>query len=83
MRGQRPEEVEYRGSAESLQQVWVALRANLRKVLEHVTLADIAAGKLPKRSSRSPARGSLADALGRASAATAGRVAGHGCLSYA
>lgn len=48
VRGQRPEEVEYQGSAESLQQVWIALRANLRKVLEHVTVADIAAGKLPK-----------------------------------
>jgi Rrf2 family protein len=48
VRGQRPEEVEYDGSAESLQQVWIALRANLRKVLEHVTVADVAAGKLPK-----------------------------------
>jgi Rrf2 family protein len=48
VRGQRPEEVEYGGSAESLQQVWIALRANLRKVLEHVTVADVAAGKLPK-----------------------------------
>jgi Rrf2 family protein len=48
VRGQRPEEVEYQGSAEPLQQVWIALRANLRKVLEHVTVADIAAGKLPK-----------------------------------
>jgi Rrf2 family protein len=47
IRGQRPEEIEYVGSAESLQQVWVALRANLRKVLEHVTVADVAAGKLP------------------------------------
>ncbi len=48
VRGQRPEEIEYRGSAESLRQVWVALRANLRKVLEHVTVADVAAGKLPQ-----------------------------------
>ncbi|MGP0100491.1 MAG: RrF2 family transcriptional regulator [Solirubrobacteraceae bacterium] len=48
VRGQRPEEVEYIGSAESLQQVWVALRANLRKVLENVTVADVAAGRLPK-----------------------------------
>ncbi len=48
VRGQRPEEVEYAGSAESLQQVWIALRANLRKVLEHVTVADVAAGRLPK-----------------------------------
>jgi len=43
VRGQRPV-----GSAEALQQVWIALRANLRKVLEHVTIADVAAGKLPK-----------------------------------
>jgi Rrf2 family protein len=48
VRGQRPEEVEYTGSAESLQQVWIALRSNLRKVLEHVTVADVASGKLPK-----------------------------------
>jgi DNA-binding IscR family transcriptional regulator len=31
-----------------LQDVWIALRANLRKVLENVTVADVAAGKLPK-----------------------------------
>lgn len=49
VRGQRPEEVQYEGSAESLKQVWIALRANLRKVLEHVTVADVAAGKLPKQ----------------------------------
>jgi Rrf2 family protein len=48
VRGQRPEEIEYVGSAESLKQVWVAVRANLRNVLEHVTVADVASGKLPK-----------------------------------
>jgi Rrf2 family protein len=48
VRGQRPEEIEYVGSAESLKQVWVALRANLRKVLEHVTVAQVAAGELPE-----------------------------------
>ena len=48
VRGQRPEEIEYVGSAAALQDVWVALRANLRKVLEQVTVADVAAGKLPK-----------------------------------
>jgi Rrf2 family protein len=47
VRGQRPEEIEYVGSAESLQQVWIALRASLRRVLEHVTVADVAAGTLP------------------------------------
>ena len=49
VRGQRPEEVSYEGAAEPLQKVWLALRANLRKVLEHVTVADVAAGKLPKQ----------------------------------
>jgi Rrf2 family protein len=48
VRGQRPEEIEYVGSAEPLQYVWIAMRANLRKVLEHVTVADVAAGKLPR-----------------------------------
>jgi Rrf2 family protein len=48
IRGQRPEEIEYVGSSESLQQVWIALRANLRGVLEQVSIADVAAGKLPK-----------------------------------
>src|SRR3984885_14546637 len=48
VRGQRPEEIEYVGSAEALQQVWIALRWNLRKGLEHVTVADVAGGKLPK-----------------------------------
>jgi Rrf2 family protein len=48
VRGQRPEEVEYGGSAESLREVWIALRVNLRAVLERVTVADVASGKLPK-----------------------------------
>ncbi|HEY2216008.1 MAG TPA: transcriptional regulator, partial [Solirubrobacteraceae bacterium] len=48
VRGQRPEEIEYVGSSEALQQVWIALRTNLRKVLENVTVADVAKGKLPK-----------------------------------
>jgi Rrf2 family protein len=48
VRGQRPEEIQYVGSAEALQQVWIALRSNLRKVLEHVTVADVSNGRLPK-----------------------------------
>jgi len=48
VRGQRPEEVEYVGSAEALQQVWIAVRANLRNVLEKVSVADVASGNLPK-----------------------------------
>src|SRR5580765_191026 len=46
VRGQRPEELEYRGSAQPLQDVFVALRANIRAVLETVTLADVASGEL-------------------------------------
>jgi len=42
-----PEAIEYRGSAEHLQEVWIAVRANLRAVLEHVTLADLVSGDLP------------------------------------
>jgi Rrf2 family protein len=47
IRGERPEAVTYNGPAAPLQQVWIALRANLRGVLEQVSLADVAAGKLP------------------------------------
>jgi Rrf2 family protein len=47
VRGERPERVAYAGAAEPLQRVWIAVRANLRDVVEHVTLADVAAGRLP------------------------------------
>src|SRR4051812_15795150 len=47
VRGVRSEQLEYQGSAESLLRVWVAVRASLRNVLERVTLADVASGKLP------------------------------------
>ena len=48
VRGERPEHLAYEGSAVSLQDVWIALRANIRAVLDHVTLAELASGKLPK-----------------------------------
>jgi Rrf2 family protein len=47
VRGERPESVRYSGPAEPLQRVWIALRKNLREVVEHVTLADLASGTLP------------------------------------
>src|SRR5207244_10310302 len=47
VQGVRPDELQYGGAAAELPQVWVALRASLRDVLEHVTLADIAGGRLP------------------------------------
>jgi Rrf2 family protein len=44
--GSRPEDVEYMGAAKALRDTWVALRATMRRVLEGVTLADLAAGNL-------------------------------------
>ena len=48
VRGGPPEEAEYPGAAASLPRVWIAVRANLRRVMEHITVADIAGGQLPK-----------------------------------
>jgi Rrf2 family protein len=47
IRGVRPPAVEYNDTAEPLREVWVALRTSIRAILEHVTLADLAANKLP------------------------------------
>ncbi|MCU1429373.1 MAG: transcriptional regulator, BadM/Rrf2 family [Actinomycetia bacterium] len=47
VQGTRPDELVYDGAAASLVEVWVAVRANLRAVLERVTLADLAKGTLP------------------------------------
>ena len=47
VRGVRSEQVAYQGSAEKLRDVWVAVRASLRHVLENVTLDDLAHGELP------------------------------------
>ncbi len=47
VRGERPEEMSYEGDAAPLQRVWVALRSNIRSVLERVTLADVVADELP------------------------------------
>ena len=48
VQGIRPESLHYAGAASRLPEVWVALRANLRAVLERVSLADLAAGTLPE-----------------------------------
>ena len=45
--GVRPEGLEFAGAAGALRDVWIAVRANLRSVLESVSLADVAAGTLP------------------------------------
>ncbi|HLH28811.1 MAG TPA: Rrf2 family transcriptional regulator [Acidimicrobiales bacterium] len=48
VRGLRPEAASYEGSAEHLRDVWVAVRASLRQVLEAVTISDIVRGELPR-----------------------------------
>ena len=45
--GQRPETLDFKGASEPLRDVWIAVRASLRGVLEGVTLADVASGGLP------------------------------------
>jgi Rrf2 family protein len=48
VRGQRPEMVDYEGAAKRLSEVWIAVRASLRLVLERVSLADLVEGPLPE-----------------------------------
>jgi Rrf2 family protein len=47
VRGSRPEDLDYAGRARPLRDVWIAVRVNLRAVLEEITLADLLAGELP------------------------------------
>jgi Rrf2 family protein len=47
VRGVRPDELRYTGAAEGLRDVWIAVRASLRSVLEEVTIADVARAELP------------------------------------
>ena len=45
--GARPETLDFTGVAEPMRDVWIAVRASLRGVLERVTLADVVGGELP------------------------------------
>ena len=56
VRGGPPEDAAYPGAATALPRVWIAVRANLRKVVEQVTLADVAARKAA-RDDRQAGRG--------------------------
>jgi len=47
VRGQRPESHAYEGAARHLQDVWVAVRASLRSILELTTVAQVVEGRLP------------------------------------
>ena len=49
VRGNRPEHLAYIGAAAPLQQVWIALRASERVILEGVTLAHIVSGEMPEQ----------------------------------
>jgi Rrf2 family protein len=52
VRGLRPEDARYEGAAAHLQDVWVAVRASMRAVLEQVTLEDVVRGRLPRAVAR-------------------------------
>lgn len=47
VRGVAPEGVAYTGSAAALTQIWVAVRAAVRTILEGTTVADLISGELP------------------------------------
>ncbi|SEC94313.1 transcriptional regulator, BadM/Rrf2 family [Streptomyces sp. 2231.1] len=48
VRGERPTSLSYTGTAQPLLPLWIALRANVRRILEGVTVADLAADALPE-----------------------------------
>ncbi len=52
VRGMRPETLSYGGEATYLRDVWVAVRAALREVLEHVSVGQILRGELPESVTR-------------------------------
>jgi Rrf2 family protein len=45
--GVAPEQVDYPGASAQLREVWIAVRASLRSVLEVTTVADVATDQLP------------------------------------
>jgi len=47
VRGSRPENLAYVGAATALQEVWIALRASERTILEGVSLAHVVSGEMP------------------------------------
>lgn len=52
VRGVRPHELDDEEGREAMISMWIAVRAALRSVLEHVSVADLAAGKLPPKISK-------------------------------
>jgi Rrf2 family protein len=52
VRGIRPHELADHGGEEPFVSLWVAVRAALRSVLDHVTIADLVEGRLPPEAAR-------------------------------
>ncbi|PZQ47686.1 MAG: transcriptional regulator [Phenylobacterium zucineum] len=48
VRGIAPEGVTYPGPAKALTEVWIAVRAAVRTILEDTTVADLVSGELPE-----------------------------------
>lgn len=49
VRGDRPELVQYAGPAEHLKDVWIAIRASLREILEGTSIQDLVEGDMLPR----------------------------------
>ena len=47
VRGLRPEETTYQGAAANLPDLWVAVRAAVRDVVDEVSLAELVSGQMP------------------------------------
>ncbi|WP_117210134.1 RrF2 family transcriptional regulator [Allorhizocola rhizosphaerae] len=47
VRGHRPEQTSYEGTAVHLPQVWVAVRAAVRSVVDEISLAEVVTGEMP------------------------------------
>lgn len=48
VRGLRPHETAYTGTAEHLPEVWIALRASVRRILDETSLQQVLTGQLPR-----------------------------------
>ena len=65
VRGDRPERIEYPGAARHLQQVWIAVRASLREILEGTSVEDLVGGRLSPQIRRLTAAPDAWVSLGR------------------
>jgi Rrf2 family protein len=52
VRGLRPEQTRYEGAAHNLPDLWIAVRAAVRDVVDEVSLAELVSGKMPSHVKR-------------------------------